>query len=238
MPEPKHFYIAPNTEHSCITGILTLVPAIGSWIQNLLLKETIPSFTWEIDSSTGEIVATLDEHGIVHSATSWYAQSCGVNAWDNDTNRRDFRIAHLDQPCTCGAPGISGYCANLKSFYKKEELDMEMVNGKRTFRAKHAAPEDGTWVAHMIEIKYVNPNARTNDLTVTMEELMEGLPPAYESKYPKEVSEQLSRKIFPDFGGFPKDFGRFYDFTTEVSVFPDTFPYPECTGAECGVQLV
>ena len=30
----------------------------------------------------------------------------------------------------------------------------------------------------------------------------------------------------------------FLDFTTEVSVWPNTFPYEECSGEACGVRLV
>lgn len=141
MPQPKHFLIAPNAEHSLATGILEVVPAIGAWIQNLCYKEKIPTLDWTISKETGqsvrsivfvllwlcllvlcglvslffltllsnvvytfcvmcycyhtfypqlitvcllgEIVATLDDDSIVHSATMWWAYSCGVNTWDN-----------------------------------------------------------------------------------------------------------------------------------------------------------
>jgi hypothetical protein len=41
-------------------------------------------------------------------------------------------------------------------------------------------------------------------------------------------------------GGFPPipiDFPGKLAFTTEVSVWPQTFPYPECTGKVCGDSL-
>ncbi len=56
MPQPKHFLIAPNAEHSLATGILEVVPAIGAWIQNLCYKEKIPTLDWTINKQTGEYV--------------------------------------------------------------------------------------------------------------------------------------------------------------------------------------
>ncbi len=155
MPEPKHFLIAPNAEHSMATGIFEIVPAISAFIQAHLLKETVPEFTWTIDEATGEIVATLGRDGVVHSANVWWAYSCGANAYDNGKFRRDYRVAHLDDPCSCGV-SVAGYCTNLKSVWKKQELDMVMVEGRRTFSAKLDAPSDGRWVAFFIDIKFVN----------------------------------------------------------------------------------
>lgn len=209
----------PNAEHSLITGIFQAVPAIGSWIQNLLLKEEIPTFDWTISPETGEIVATVDNNNKVHSAYVWWAYSCGVNSWDG-VFRRDFRIAHLDNPCTCGAL-VDGYCGALRSvFWSKQELNYTMVKGKRTYSAKLDAPGDGRWVAYLIDFKFVNKHA----FPITAAEL-------YKAAGLKENPEQA-------FGGFPHDFGRFFEFTTQVSVWPNTFPYADCQGADCGETLV
>jgi hypothetical protein len=232
MPEPKHFMIMPNTEHSCITGILEAVPAIGAFLQGLLNKDDIPVFTWDISPDTGDIVATLNEHGTVHSATMWYASSCGENAWDNNTKRRDFRIAHLDSPCTCG-PYVAGYCVNLNTFWKKKELEMTMVKGRRTYTAHVDTPTDGTWTAFFIDIKYNNKHA----VTLNLEELRKSM--KRDPSKPKSVAEQLQLfDRFPEFGGFPHDFGGFLEFTTQVSVWPNTFPYEDCSGVSCGDRLV
>jgi len=232
MPEPKHFLIAPNAEHSMATGILEVVPAIGAFALSHLLKETPPTFTWTINEATGEIVATLDNNGVVHEANVWWAYSCGVNAWDNNVNRRDWRVAHLDQPCTCGL-SADGYCANLKAFWHKQPLEAVTVHGKRTYSAKIAAPDDGRYVAFFIDFKFVNKNALPIDIANL-----------YKTKtmYSKEAGHtvRLTDKygLDPAFGGFPHDFGRFFEFTTEVSVWPDTFPYPDCSGVGCGDRLV
>lgn len=228
MPQPKHFLIAPNAEHSLATGILEVVPAIGAWIQNLIYKEKIPTFDWTISASTGEIVATLDDNSIVHSATMWYSTSCGVNTWDNTTvNRRDWRVAHMDVPCTCGI-GAEGYCANLKSVWSKKSLESTTVHGKRVYKASMDAPTDGTFHAFFIDFKFINKHAYPTD---------------YSSGYQYMIRDEERHKLdftrkFPAFGGFPHDFGRFFEFTTEVSVWPDTFPYPDCHGSTCGGKTV
>jgi hypothetical protein len=188
------------------------------FIQNLLeggLTPT-PSFDWTISNTTGEIVATLNSAGKVFEANVWWAYSCGVNHWDSETKRRDFRVAHLDNPCSCGV-FAQGYCTNLKTVWKKAPLDVEMVRGKRVYRAKVDAPEDGSWVAFFIDIKYVNQNP-----------------------FPPAIAEDLNtnKRETDRFGGFGKDFGRFLEFTTEVSVWPNTFPYEDCSGETCGTRLV
>jgi PhoPQ-activated pathogenicity-related protein len=225
MPEPKHFLIAPNAEHSLATGILEVVPAIAAWALAHLKKDTVPHFTWTIDKTTGQITATLNEHGVVHEANVWWAYSCGTNAFDGKI-RRDYRVVHLDNPCQCGF-AADGMCANLKAFWHKEALQQTIVNGRRTYTAKLDAPSDGRYVAFMIDIKYINPNAMPIDAIALIKDM---------KKYSKEESHRphIMDKFGFDFGGFPHDFGRFFEFTTEVSVFPDTFPYPDCSGAACG----
>jgi len=219
LPEPKHFMMIPNAEHSLITGIFQAVPAIGSWIQNLLLEEQIPKFSWTISPTDGEIVATIENSNAVHSAYVWWAYSCGINNFDG-VYRRDFRIAHLDNPCSCGAL-VDGYCGAFRSVYwSKQELNYTLVKTKRTYTAKFDAPTDGRWVAFLIDFKFVNKHA----FPITTAEL-------YQLAGRKENPAQA-------WGGFPHDFGRFFEFTTQVSVWPNVFPYPDCTGADCGERIV
>jgi len=228
MPEPKHFILAPNTEHSFITGIFIAVPAISAYLNAHLRNHVVPQFTWTISETTGEIVATLDNEGKVHSAEVWFANSCGSNAFDNGQQRRDYRVAHLDNPCACGA-FAEGYCANLKSAWNKKTLEMTMVKGKRTYSAKLDAPEDGKWVAFLIDIKYKNPDAIPDIDGTSLTKLYHP-----EAKTPAAKIAQSYSRYFENFGGFPKDFGHFFEFTTEVSIWPNTFPYPDCSGTACG----
>lgn len=202
MPGPKHFLMTPNAEHSEATGIFEIVPAIGTWAEYLLYNARIPTFTWDISSTTGEIVATLDGEGEVHKAAMWYAYSCGTNP--DGVQRRDFRIMSLDNPCTCGTIS-DGYCFNLKSMWTEVILEPEVnIDGKRVYRAQMDAPTDGRYVAFFIDIKY------------------------------EKVELNKGKKV----QGLPYDKPGQLDFTTEVSVWPNTFPYPECSGEGCHGSLL
>lgn len=230
MPEPKHVIMAPNAEHSLATGIFEVVPAIGAWVVAHLNKDHVPQFTWEIDEATGAITATLNEHGVVHEANVWWAYSCGVNSFDGKF-RRDYRVAHIDNPCTCGL-SAEGYCANLKAYWHKEKLEQLSPStdkfGRRQYSARIAAPGDGRWVAYFIDIKYVNKRAVPIDIMSLYKE---------RKQYSQEKTGVRFTDKFgfdSDFGGFPHDFGRFFEFTTQVSVYPDTFPYADCAGTACG----
>lgn len=182
-----------------------MVPAISAWLQYHLRKSTVPNFTWTINNTTGEIVATLDEHGVVHQAHVWWAYSCGDNHRGDGLTRRDFRIATLDNPCDCGIYS-DGKCMNLKSFWSKKELEVSTVRGKRTYSTVLEPPTDGRWIAYMIDITYDRP----------------------------KISEEEEKML----GLFPKDLLGRLEFTTQVSVFPQTFPYPDCNGDDCAAPLV
>jgi hypothetical protein len=157
----------------------------------------------------------------------WWAYSCGANAYDNGKFRRDYGVAHLDDPCSCGV-SAAGYCTNLKSVWKKQELDMVMVEGRRTFSAKLDAPSDGRWVAFFIDIKFVNKNAFPLDLNELFKRVV---------RKPEDMTPG-AKIALDNFGGFPHDFSRSFEFTTEVSVWPNTFPYDDCSGVSCGNRLV
>eukprot|EP00428_Durinskia_dybowskii_P071696 CAMPEP_0170400044 /NCGR_PEP_ID=MMETSP0117_2-20130122/24286_1 /TAXON_ID=400756 /ORGANISM="Durinskia baltica, Strain CSIRO CS-38" /LENGTH=557 /DNA_ID=CAMNT_0010656763 /DNA_START=12 /DNA_END=1685 /DNA_ORIENTATION=+ len=230
MPNPKRFMMIPNAEHSLATGILEAVPGIGAFINALLHKDPVPGLDWVISNTTGDITVTVHQEGEIHSATMWYASSCGQNDWDNGTKRRDYRIMHLDNPCSCG-PLLDGYCVNLKTFWKKTELEMTMVHGKRTYTAHVDTPTDGTWTAFFVDLKFYNRHA----VSLDGEELRDSIVPNPDK--PETMATKVQRK-FPEFGGFPHDFAGFFEFTTQVSVWPQTFPYPDCEGVGCGDRLV
>jgi PhoPQ-activated pathogenicity-related protein len=217
LPEPKHFIMTPNAEHSEATGILEIVPAICAWYAKHLQLEKVPEFTWTINNSTGEIVVTLDEHGIVYEANVYWAYSCGNNAADG-VMRRDFRIANLDNPCKCGV-AYDGYCSNFKSLWSKQQLEEKTVRGHRTYSAVLDAPTDGRWIAYFIDVTY---RSHLHDV-----------PSATSKREEADALDAMKRE-----GIFPKDLAFRLEFTSEVSVFPDTFPYAACQGSGCKGYLL
>jgi PhoPQ-activated pathogenicity-related protein len=252
MPEPKHFLLIPNAEHSLATGILAAVPSISAFIQALTLKTDIPDFTWEIDENSGEIVATVGRKGLVHEASVWWAYSCGVNHWDNDIKRRDFRVAHLDNPCECG-PYASGLCINLDTLWQKKVLQESgtSATGLKQYRALVEPPSDGRWVAFLIDFKFHNPNSRDHSDTLDVVSLSKKIERHADKERPLQekirttVLQTLKEKKGKkgedgdfEWPGFDKDLRRFFEFTTEISILPKTFPYKDCSGLDCGVRLV
>jgi len=220
LPSPKQFLIVPNNtehSHSQATGILEVVPAIGAWVQNHLLQEPVPSMTWTIGTS-GEIVVTIGNDGVVYEANLWFATSCGEKAFDNDTKHRDYRVAHIDSPCACGI-AADGYCANLKSIWYKKKLEVEMIRDKRTYKAQLDTPDDGRYVAFFIDVQFVNKHSMPVDL-ISWKRSMRIRPTTPAAKIAVE-----NERYFDHFGGLPhNNFGRFFEYTTEVSILPKTFP--------------
>ncbi|CAE7335281.1 aprA [Symbiodinium microadriaticum] len=206
LPEPKHFLMTPNADHSEATGLLEIIPAMGTWMRYLLQQRKVPTFSWDIDSVDGTITAVLDsipQHR-VYEASVWYAYSCGVNP--DGIQRRDFRLVSLDVPCDCGKHGYDGYCVNLKSGWTRVLLNETVsTNGKRTYVAHVDAPGDGRYVAYLIDLKY-----DTQPPVTGREDLM----------------------------GVPTDLPGRLEFTTEVSIFPNTYPYEDCEGSGCRGTLV
>ena len=163
-------------------------------------------------NTTGEIVATLNEHGVVKEVNLWQAYSCGNNP--DGKMRRDFRVAMLDNPCACGIYA-EGICANLKSLWHKTAINGTVVRGKRTYSASLEAPEDGRWVAFFLEVTYEKSPREQQ----AYEQLLKGEQQAYEAmiKMEQEQPSVAGPKGF--IPPIPHDlYGRMM-FTTEVSVW-------------------
>ena len=141
----------------------------------------------------------MDDHSKVHSATLWWAHSCGENAWDNNIKRRDYRIAHLDNPCTCG-PYVAGYCINLKTFWHKQELTSTMVKGKRTYVAHMDMPTDGSFLAFFIDFKFAG--SHKEDESINVDNLLKSVIPKAKAPGAKKTVKEIVReevgRISPD----------------------------------------
>lgn len=231
MPEPKHIMMVPNAEHSLATGILEVVPGVAAWITQLLETKPVPKFDWTI-ATDGRITATLDSEGEVEEVNAWWAYSCGTNT-DTNTKRKDFRVMSVDNPCACGLL-YEGQCLNLKSFWTKEKL----VEGPgRTYTAHYDPPTDGRYVAYFIEVTYKKhprlagsralesikdrTERKIADIKKKFEEVKDKVDTA------KEIYDALKDVKFPE---IPTDLWSRMVFTTQVSVFPQTFPFADCVG--------
>jgi PhoPQ-activated pathogenicity-related protein len=208
LPEPKHFLIIPNAEHSLATGIAEAVPAIGTWIKYLLDYRPIPTMDWSIDNTTGTITVTLDN--VPSDSTALHVRKYYANTWDGNL-RRDFRIVNIDDPCETKLVS-DGVCVNDKVLWRFEELTPE--SDGVTYIATHNTPTDGTYTAFFIDVTYMK-DPLTNEAIY----------------YPPGGGGWI-----PDF--IPRDAPGQLEFTTEVSIVPNTFPFADCSGVGCNGTLV
>ena len=193
--ELNRLLILPNSCHSCGEELFARQSTLSSWVGLLLADRQLPSLRWSQDPVTGDITLTSDRDPVVVEV--WSAPSCSQE-------RRDWRVANLDNPCTCGTSD-SGVCFNEVSIWTSEPLQetskgystmldyhpqLVDVPGSRTWVAHRDPPEDGRFLAFYVSVQY-------------------------------NVDEELGRD------------GGTMEFSTTVSVVPDVFPYPECYAEEC-----
>ena len=177
----------------------------------------------------GEIIATVENDAAIHSVNAWWAYSCGINTWDNNKPRRDFRLINTDiqygEKCYCGnSIANNSMCANLASLWNSQTIQPTVVNGKRTYTISYGdfnPPSNGTWIAYMIDFKFDNPYK----LDVDMREY-------------NRLLKEVRSKRGTQFIGLPEDVDELLEFTTEVAIWPNTYPYSPCLGENCGVRMV
>ena len=188
-----HMIMAPNTEHSFATGILEVLPSVAAWANAHMHGQVVPVPTWTIDEEPDggkiTVVTGAGANGApgIKAVSMWHATSCAKE------NRRDFRIATADDPCTCGV-AAEGQCVNTAVVWHKTRLN---ATADGSYVAEMASPPDGQWTAFFVDMIY--------------------------------ESTQLGWPV-----GRPGEM----EFTTEVSIVPNTFPAPPCEGAGCKGTIV
>jgi hypothetical protein len=107
----------------------------------------------------------------------------------------------------------------------------------------------------LVDVRYNNPNNNPNDSdndSVDLDPISLAksidFRPEYEANLPawERDSRAAAQKALNNgnlgytrrFDGFDKDLRRMFEFTTEISIVPNTFPYADCSGESCGVRLV
>ena len=253
MPEPKHFLMIPNAEHSEATGILELLPDIYTYFNAMLddsaavratgsststsssssssrfgssIEKVVPTFAQATDSATGDITVTVDRSALPPRTTLkevnvWHATTCNAQ-------RRDFRIINNGWAppgsgkvvcLPCGIK-VKGLCTNLEILWTKEPLN-ETAAGTGEFVAHRDLPPDGRWTAFFVDVQFaVAPAA--------------GQAPRGERGDGGVSAEGVPRGLL----GWPVLGKEIFEFTSEVSVIPQTFPFPDCSGANCSGSLV
>ena len=238
--ELNHYVLVPNAEHSQATGILELLPAVTTWARELLRADS--EYTNKRTNKNGReyLSKTIEERNsrsldMIQSFSNiprfnWTIEEksgdimvksniapTSVRIWHATTcnrHRRDFRIVNLDDPCTCGIKlpeiaGFKGLCSNLFAFWTAEELE-ETEPGSLTWVAHKDGPILGRWLAFFVDLQFDGPKP---DIPYI----------------PRNTSV---------FDAWPIGCDGIYDFTTTVSIIPNTFPYSDCYSKECYGHLV
>jgi len=220
FPEPKFFEMVPDAEHSLSTGIQQLVPTVSTFLTSYLNEYEFPDLDWTIDySGNGSITATLTGNTTrVIKAVRFHGLSC-----TGRPARRDFRVLTLDDPCLCGEKVDAGeYCANAESLFFATELTAVSNNGREiVFVAEPPEVPKDHWMAFFIAVQY----------EMFPVEILSSFGSL--SKRPKHYQTYGDGTI-PDLFN---EYGRAV-FTTQVSIVPNIFPFPDCNGTNCYGTLV
>jgi len=219
FPEPRYFEMVPDAEHSLSTGIEELVPTVATFVSSYLNGYQFPQFEWTINyTGNGSITATVTGNtSRITRAVRFHGLSCtGIPA------RRDFRVITLDDPCLCGAKVSSGeYCANGESLFFATELTPISNNGvEAVYVAEPPSVPKNHWIAFFIAIQY--------------EMFPSTIPKPFST-----LSKPRRYKLYGE-GTIPDLFDEYGKtvFTTQVSIVPNTFPFPDCNGTSCYGTLV
>jgi len=220
FPEPKYFEMVPDAEHSLSTGIQELAPTVATVVASYLNDYTFPVLNWEIDyEGNGSITATITGNTTrVKKAVRFHGTSC-----TGRPPRRDFRVITLDDPCLCGFKADNGeYCANAESLFFATELTAISDDGTQAvYVAEPPSVPNNHWGAFFIAIQYemfatqiVQPFGSLSKRRKLKAKYADGTIPDLFNEYGKAV------------------------FTTQVSIVPNTFPFPDCNGTGCYGTLV
>ena len=229
MPEPKRFLMIPNAEHSEVTGILEILPDLATFLNRVVdsaggspaqQAASIPQFAQFRDSASGDITVVVDEGALpagvaLESVHVWHATTCNAE-------RRDFRVVSLGwgpggTSCLpCLGVKVKGLCPNLKVLWSKEALN-ETAPGTGTYVAHRDVPSGGRWTAFFVDVQFSSGTDGAEE----------------------EGEEDGERELLtPQQLGWPVLGKQTFEFTSEVSVIPDTYPFADCAGESCAGHLV
>jgi len=213
--EMNKFITLPNAEHATVTGILELLPAVNTWVNEILAAHNTLKVIYNgrrplVETIEDRNAASIELMSIAEIPRfNWTIDSINgditvksekkpksVHLWHASTcndKRRDFRLINIDDPCECGFI-VSDHCVNLRILWVAEELQ-ETFPGSLTWVGHQRPPIDGRWKAFFLDLQFESSSQRVS--------------------------------------GWPTGKDGVLEFTTSISVVPDTFPYEDCVGDEC-----
>lgn len=219
MTGDKHMIQAPNTEHSYATGILEVLPALAAWANAHMEGKPTPVPTWVIEEGTDGGKITVDTGAGVGGAPSlkavsvWHATSCAKayrrGKFERYPDHTWILCLHASKFIPLLLPDFRVLTADNPCLCG-ELVDGQCVNAAVIWhKTPLNATDDGLYVAEVQS----PPEGQWTAFFVDM---------IYESQ---EVGWPVGR---------PGEM----EFTTEVSIVPNTFPYPPCKGVDCKGTLV
>jgi len=240
--ELNRFLLIPNAEHYNDEGKLEVLPSArefcmsvaATWAKELLRAkkniakqfedETRISFdNQSIEDRGSNALKAIDASNIPRLNWTIDEESGDITVraetaptsvflWHSTTcngERRDYRIINLDDPCTCGVKVDEGYCSNLRVLWSSEVLE-ETEPGSLTWIAHQEPPADGKWTAFFVAVQF------------------DGQKPAnFTPNFPGIDLKQKDHEL-----------EGMYEFTTLVSIVPNTFPFDDCHGEGCYGHLL
>jgi PhoPQ-activated pathogenicity-related protein len=135
-PEPKHFLMIPNAEHSLATGIIEAIESVEAFANGVLQKVTQPEFTWTIDNKTGDITVTCKQ--TPDKVSLWYAESA------TGTGRRDYRL-------------VAGYPNTTLQLVLWTEVPVTATS-PGVYVGHRTMPTVG-WTAFFMDVRYTGPES-------------------------------------------------------------------------------
>lgn len=223
--ELNRYLITPNSEHTQITGFLELLPAITTWAReliesNLRYIDIDPKVPMNIEERNAKSLKLMDFSNIPRYSWTIDPESgdiiltteeapTSVDMWYATTCNNHRRDFRI---LNLDDPCTCGI--DLENFcsnlfvFWKKEPLVETFPGSLTWIAHQDAPLFGRWTAFFVDVQFNGPKPN--------------IPGA---------SEYIEHS-------WPIGSDGTYEFSTTVSVVPNTFPYPECHGEDCYGELV
>jgi hypothetical protein len=156
MVGEMNFLVIKNAEHSEATGMLELIPAVSSFVQQVVAHKPRPTMVWKIDDVTGNISVLTDT--VPKKVTIAVADSAG----DVSTGKRDFRWAALNVSF-CPIKVFGGCVRPV--FWSTQPLQPATPD-QLSYVASVPLPAAGKWRAFMVEMTWAGlPGG--DDLTLT-----------------------------------------------------------------------